>query len=385
MKLKILSITICFLTAIASHACAAEKTFERSTFAGAGYLKIGSAESAVFVIGNDLEYGDFSLSFDIIGIAGEKKPAEIDTIILRDLEYDTGTFGIAYSELKDVTFGQGLLVSNYSPWSRGPSLLSNKGVGLRSYYDGDIYSIDSFGTWSHVYGVRLEQDFFPFFILGETFATDADGFDLKQSSGTTKNIKKMTGYGADLRTEIFEDTNFYVEAAKLEEYGSAYSLGIIFERDRIFLNTLFSVERRFIDPNFIPGYFGPFYESAPIDISLVEADKRGKDGYLVKFDTMVLGFVDFNLILETYDLGRPAFGGDLRLWAIRDLYLRILYREPSYSGFRVEDFENSKIVGGSITYDVTSSVTIGTHYKKSFNPALGEVDESSFGEVKYYF
>ena len=370
---------------MASHAYADGEAFERSTFAGAGYLRLSTAESAVFVIGNDLEYGDFSLSFDILAIAGQKKPAEIDTIILRDLEYDTGTYGIAYTELRDVTFGQGLLVSNYSPWSRGPSLLSNKGGGLRSYYDGDIYSVDSFGTWSHVYGVRLEQDFFPFFILGETYAADVDGFDLKQSSGATKNIRKMTGYGADLRTEVFEDTNFYVEAAKLEEYGSAYSLGIIFERDRVFLNTLFSVERRFIDPNFIPGYFGPFYESVPIDISLVEADKGGRDGYLVKFDTMILGFVDFNLILETCDAGRPAFGGDLTVWFIKDVNLRVLYREPGYSVFRVESFEDAKIVGGSLTYDITSSIALGGHYKKTFNPLLGNVEESSFGEVKYYF
>ena len=385
MKNKIFYITVYFLIILSAQAFSEELTLERSSYSGAGYLKFGTMESPVVIFGSDFEYGDFSLGFDVLAIIGDKKPDLIGTVILRDLEYETGTVGIIYDEVRDITYGQGLLVKNYTPWARGPALLSNNSIGLQSYYDGDLFSFDCFGTWSHVYGARFSQDFFPILILGETIIADVDGFKIKEEGGTLKSVDKTTGYGIDIRSQIFEDTNFYVEAAKLEDRGGATALGVIFERDRIFLNTSFSVERRFVDPDFIPGYFGPFYEDVPIDFSLVDADGKRKDGYLVAFDVMVLGLVDLDLMLETYDFGLPAFGGDLRLWSVRDFYLRIFYREPSYRDFRAVDFKDAKTVGGSMTFGLAPNITSGVHFKKAYNPDLGLIEESGYFDVKYLF
>lgn len=386
VKKRIFYIIACFLIVLSSNAFSEEEpSLEKKFYSSAGYLKIGTAESATVSFGGDLNRGDFSFGFDIIAVVSDKKPDKIDSIIIRDLEYETGTVGIIYDEIRDISFGQGLLVRNYTPWARGPALFSNDAVGFQGYYDGDIIDLNAFGTWSHVYGLRFSEDFFPYCILGQTFVTDVDGFEIKEKSGALKNIDKAVGYGLDIRSQLFEDTNFYVEAAKLEDHGGACALGVIFERDRLFLNTTFSVERRFVDPDFIPGYFDAFYEESPVDLSLVKADAGRKDGYLASFDFMVLGIVDLNLMLETYDFGLPALGGDLRLWSVRDFYLRFYYREPSYRDFRVVDFKDAKTVGGSMTFGITPNITSGVHFRKSYNPDQGLVEESGYFDVKYLF
>jgi hypothetical protein len=96
--------------------------------------------------------------------------------------------------------------------------------------------------------------------LGLSYITDIDP-DSSRASHNTVAI-----WGADIELPLIKSTLFqlmlYTDHAQIIKYGSGQTVGLQtdFIPIRNFLECRFTIEKRFLGKEFIPGYFGPFYE-----------------------------------------------------------------------------------------------------------------------------
>ncbi|MFH1429473.1 MAG: hypothetical protein ABIH39_06990, partial [Candidatus Margulisiibacteriota bacterium] len=66
-------------------------------------------------IRSDFKLSPWGLGLDLnFPIPEDKKPTDLDTIVLRYAEYDDGTWGLRLGTLEKLTYGYGLVMDNYS-------------------------------------------------------------------------------------------------------------------------------------------------------------------------------------------------------------------------------------------------------------------------------
>lgn len=348
-----------------------------------GYIKVGTKEVGNLAWHPDLKLGPWGFGADVNIPLGEEKPDGYENVVLRYAEYDDGKKGLRYGVIDNLTWGHGLLMRGYSTRVSGPVLLNNQQLAVNGYVDiMDKYVVRGLGTRTNIYGVRLEERIHPMLTLGQTYITDTDGVTLP---GTTE-VQKVSGYGLDASVPLPLNFEGYAEYAHLVDYGSGFSTGLSWGMDLMVASASLLAEYRFLDSNFVPGYFDADYETNPINLASAEATGKVKNGYLAQLGISALDIATLNAVYEYYnDSDAASVTADLSAKLPQDIEVTGYYKQPKFTNFRSLSLEEGAIMGGSIAYPVNPFTRIVVHYKKVYNPDTAEVEESQYYELRLSF
>ena len=351
-----------------------------------GYIKEGSSEVGVLAWKPDWKMGPWGVGLDINIPTGNQATNNIQNIVFRYAEYDDGAKGLRYGVLDNVTLGHGLIMNNYSTRNLNYAVLNNDQVGLKGYYDWDKYGVGGMSTYTHVYYVTLKEKLHPRLILTEYYVTDADGVNIIQTDGTTRNFAQQSGFGIDATVPIIPGWDLFAEAGQLSNYGNGYSAGSGWALDFIGLGSAtFMASYRMLDKAFVPGYFNVDYESNPIDLTSSEAGSENKNGYLVQLSATVLDRGEVTISYEDYKNSNPALTGLASAVISKDVSATAYYQQPNFSSIRAITLEEGAIIGGSVTYKVNPFTSMTVHYKKAYNSDTGQVEETQYYEIGLSF
>ena len=357
-----------------------ERLFSNSL--SVGVVRIGDIKTGAMFWRGNAHARNVYIGLDVNMLLSERKPKTLDSVVLRRLEYDTGTEGIIYGPISDLTLGHGMVLNSYSSLDREGVLLGNEGMGTEIYYLGEFFDFEAFGTWTHIYGVRFSEDFYGV-QLGQTFVTDADGERIKCLDGTEKRFDGRSVMGIDLEAPLFGDFDFYSEIANIQGGGTGYLAGIQWAYNVVAVAISLRAEGRYLDPGFAPGYLGWGYEMNPIDMASLEASGLGKRGYFAGMRATVLGFFYLNFSYEGYEESNGAFYVDSWFRVYGRLLLSVYMKQPSFADYRWVGLEDGTMMGGSLRYDLSPSAFVAFLLKKGFNPKVGAVEESSLIEFGF--
>jgi len=334
---------------------------------------------------NNFEYNDLFLGVDLNLYTSERKPQSLDNIILRTAVWDTGTEGVRYETIEDLTYGQGLLLNGYSTLDFTPVKYPNSAVGLRGYYLSDYFDVDAFATYSHLYGARVSEDVFGLFTFGQTYLSAADGEKIVSRKGIENTIEPRSGVACDIWAPIVGDFDLYAEAAKLNGSGSGYSLGVHWGYNVIFAYINGNAEIRHAEPGFVPGYFGWGYEMDPVDISSFESIGKERVGYFAQLKGFIFNILNVTVAAEGYQDSNGAFYLDSSLKVFETLRVAAYIKQPTFAGYRYAGFNDGTLLGGSIHYDVSPSTFLDLSAKKYFDPLSGNAVQSSVMSIGVIF
>ena len=146
-----------FLSLMSSDSGATAASGYLGSGAGFTYYDVSGQKVGAFSWHPNYKFGAWSAGIDLNVLMADSRPAEFQDVVLRYAEYDDGMKGLRYGFLTSVTYGWGLLMSNYSTVAGGPVQLTNKQVGLKGYAYWGTNSIGAMGTWSNVYALRLTR------------------------------------------------------------------------------------------------------------------------------------------------------------------------------------------------------------------------------------
>ncbi len=347
-----------------------------------GYIKAGTREVANLTWHPDFKIGPWGMGADVNVALGEDKPDGYEEVVLRYLEYDDGRRGLRYGIIDNLTWGHGLLIKNYSTRIAGPVLLNSQQLALKGYLDMDKYVIRGLWTKSGINGYRVEERINTMLTLGQTYITDTNGVALP---GTTES-QKVTGVGLDASIPLPYNFEGYAEWAHLVDHGSGLGAGLGWGADLFVLEASFLAEYRMLDSNFVPGYFNEDYETNPINLTSAEATGNVKNGYLAQLGLKALDIATLTVAYENYnDSESASLNADLFARLPQDLEVTGYYRQPNFVNFRSLSLEQGAIMGGSIGYPINPYTKMVVHYKKVYNPDLGEVEESQYYELRMSF
>ncbi len=346
-----------------------------------GYIKVGSDEVGNLAWHPDFKIGPWGLGADVNLALGDKKPSGYENVVLRYLEFDDGKKGLRYGVIDNLTWGHGLLMRGYSTRVAGPVLLNNEQMGMKGYFDTGKYVFRFLGTRRNVYGLRLEERVHPLLILGQTYITDTDGVQL----AGTPEVQKISGAGLDATVPLPFNFEGYAEWAQLLGRGSGLSVGIDWAYDLMVINTSFLAEYRFLDNNFVPGYFDANYETNPINLSLAAATGNRKNGYLVQYGLKAMDMASLSISYENYIDSDASLAGELYGKLPQNIEISGYYKQPKFVRFSSISFDQGAVAGASIAYPLNQFTKLVLNYKKVFNPNTGKVEESQFYEIKLNF
>ncbi|MCX5751560.1 MAG: hypothetical protein NT099_07850 [Candidatus Saganbacteria bacterium] len=354
-----------------------------------GYVKDGTQEVGIVSWQPDLKYGPFGMGINFNVPLGDKRPTGFQEFVFRYVEYDDAMRGLRYGVLTDITLGSGLLMDKYSTLGNASTLLNGTQLGLRGYYTfEDVMNLESlklFGmrTYSNLYAVRLEEKVYPWLILGQSSVWDTDGTTIKKPDGTYQSFAPESGYGLDLTIPLIWDADYYLEGAKLANHGAGASTGIKWIKDYFVADFSFNVGLRYMERNFIPGYFNEGYENDPIDMVSVEARGGGpRSGYFLGLNGRALGMLGVGVGLEGYNNEPGVLNADVWANFPFDIFLAGSYKQPTFNDFRSLSFEQGAIAEGKIGYKINPKTTFITHYKRAYNRFSGTVEDSQYYEFQ---
>lgn len=343
-----------------------------------GYLKVGTDEVANLAWHPDFKLGSWGLGFDVNTTLSETRPPGYENFVMRYVEYDDGKRGLRYGIIQNLTWGHGLLMKNYSTVATGPVLLNNEQLAFKGYVDMDQYVVRGLKTGSGIYGVRVEERVHPMLTLGQTYLNDSDGVTL---AGTTE-IQKVSAYAVDATVPLPYGFEGYAEYAHLVDYGSGFSSGIGWDQDFFIVQANFLAEYRFLDNNFVPGYFDSDYEINPVNLSSAEASGNVKNGYLAQVGLKVMDMAYLKLVYENYNESDAGIEGELFAKLPQDIEVTGYYKQPNFVDFRSLTLEEGAIIGGSVAYPINPFTKVIVHYKKVYNPSTQQIEESQYYELR---
>ncbi|MEA3492910.1 MAG: hypothetical protein U9R38_00820 [Candidatus Margulisiibacteriota bacterium] len=343
-----------------------------------GYLKVGTDEVANLAWHPDFKLGPWGLGFDVNITLSEVRPPEYENFVMRYVEYDDGKKGLRYGTIQNLTWGHGLLMKDYSTVATGPILLNNEQLAFKGYVDMDQYVVRGLKTGSGIYGARVEERVHPMLTLGQTYLNDSDGVTL---AGTTE-IQKVSAYGVDATVPLPWGFEGYAEYAHLVDHGSGFSSGIGWDQDFFIAQANFLAEYRFLDSNFVPGYFDSDYEVNPVSLSSAEVSGNVKNGYLAQAGLKVMDMAYLKLVYENYNESDAGVEGELFAKLPQDIEVTGYYKQPSFTDFRSLSLEEGAIIGGSAAYPVNPFTKVVVHYKKVYNPSTQQIEESQYYELR---
>jgi hypothetical protein len=353
---------------------------------GIGFIKSGTAEVGVLSWRPDFKLGIFGLGLNVNVPLGDNKPTDFESVVVRNAEFDTGTFGAKYGILSAITLGHGLLMSNYSTTNTGVSgILSSQQTGLKAYYKGDAYGTEVLGTWSKVYALRVTEKVWPPLTLGQTYVTDVDGVNFTKTDGTQVTYPSVSGYSLDAGIPVFPGADLYAEYAHLNGHGSGYTAGFELSYRDFLSNIAFRAERRFLESNFVPEYFNAQYETDPIDIASYEANNQNKDGYRAELNAGVFDMASLKAVYENYNGSNSTLGAEASAQITDNYFLAAGFWQPNFQSFRNLSVEEGAILTGKVGYRINPFTLIIVNYKKAYDPVAGLVVESTFYEARVTF
>jgi len=347
-----------------------------------GYIKVGSKEVGSLAWNPDFKFGPLGFGFNVNIPLGDNKPAGYESVVLRYVEYDDSKKGLRYGVIESLTWGHGLLMDGYSTRMYAPIFLNNEQMAYKGYIDMDNFVVRGLTTKTGVYGIRVEERIHPMLTLGQTYISDSNGVT---PPGTTE-VQQVSGIGLDATVPLPLNLEGYAEYAQLIDHGSGLSAGVSWAYDIMVARASFLAEYRVLDSRFVPGYFDADYETNPINLSSAEATGNVKNGYRAKLGINAMGFATLDATYEWYnDSEYGAVAADLFAKLPGDIEARGYYQQPKFTNFRSLTLEEGAVVGGSLAYPVNPFTRIVVHYKKVYNPATMQVEESQYYELRLSF
>ncbi len=358
------------------------------TFANAGGFGIvnnGGVSAPVFRWTPDFKYGALGIGLDINVPLYNGDQVGIDNMVVRYLEYATTDWGARYGLISNVTYGAGLMMSNYTTVLKGGLIPSDQQAGLRAYYKKDIYSLEVLGTWSRVYGARATQQVLPYLTFGQYFVCDADGITQIRPDGTQKVFPSQSGWGVDAMAPFFLNSVLFAEYAKLNNYGGGLSAGISAGYDLALARLNFKAEKRYLDKDFVPEYYNEEYETNPVDIVSYEAAGISRDGYKVSMTGDVLNTAKFWAVLEGYNGSNSALKAEASANLGSQYFAAAGYYQPNFVDARSLDLREGAIITTKLGYKVNPFTQVIANAKRAYDPDQGKVVVTQWYEVALSF
>ena len=294
MKKMILIFAIVMMT---SSVYAAEKynldDFEKNTkvSAGGGLTLVDGSYYLTTALNPNLSFMGVELGLGLnlhIPLDGD-----FDTVSQNDLDYITvryigyrykDTFGVRWGRLSNITFGYGLLMDNYDSGNVGSMAFNNKKAGVLGFVALGNFRTDVMWTYSNVQAGRLSYSLpiVPIIntpiIFGLNAIRDEDGVDIPAKSA-------RMGYSVDAGLPVAGQLlTLYSEVAELKAVdkvdllpldSSEQRRGLAFgAKGNVFNMVTYLAEYRYVQKDFIPGYFNSTYESTVAPESFTE-DQHG--------------------------------------------------------------------------------------------------------------
>lgn len=348
-----------------------------------GYVKAGSAEVGSLSWRPNLKYGPWGLGIDVNMPLGNARPDGYQSLVFRHAEYDDGQKGLRYGILEGITWGHGLLIRDYSTRVAGPLILNNDQIGIRGYYNWDIYGVSAFNTWSHIYAARMTEKVHPMLTLGQGYIVDADGVSVKQTNGTTRSFPSQAGYEIDASVPLPLGFNGYAEYAQLMNNGQGAALGVDWGVDFMVFAAAFDIGYRTMSSRFTPGFFNSGYEVDPTDLASLGASSR--NGYYAQLKALMSNYLKMQVLYEAYQGNNTSLIAEAESQPREDVSLYAYYKQPNFVDFTSLTFEQGAVIGAKVGYKVNPYTKLVTHYKKAYNPTLGKVEETQYYEVELSF
>ena len=359
---------------------------------GVASLSDGDDTAMNVFLKTDIEKDPWSLGFNVnIVFPEDKRPQNLDLLVLRHMEYDDGIWGIRLGTLERLTYGYGLIMNNYSTVFQGSSLMTNEQLGLRFYTKAFPVKVDAFAARNNIYGIRFTEDFWPDLIfgrpliLGQTFVCDPDGVEVND------NVvgKGQAAVGLDMSVPIIDNTwDVYTEYGMLldsdpdiePENVAGFALGTQF-----LISEMLKFDFKYFgyEQGFVPGYFGAQYETAPYNLSSTEnlnSDSRnGWSGTISFFLSELLAFdatyqkfegEDYACLSGSGIIGTP---GGIKCIAT--------YEQPRF--YKLSDIDdNEATIKVDIQYPIGNNNSFIIHYKRV---AISGDDIEEFTSVEYSY
>jgi hypothetical protein len=202
---------------------------------------------------------------------GNNSSPQLDMITIRHFGYNyKDRFGFRWGRLSNITFGNGLLMDNYDSGSAGSTTFSNEQAGFLGFASFGRLRTDALITYTQVQAARLSYRLSTIpvietpLILGLNVVRDKDGIDILR----TPQMGYSIDFGIPLAGEFL---TVYSEFAELKQDDQISELPLKGSKGRrgfaaggkgnIFNFISYIAEYRYIQSEFIPGYFNSTYET----------------------------------------------------------------------------------------------------------------------------
>ena len=345
-----------------------------------GFLNTGTTNTGLASWNPDLGLGAFKLGLGVNIPFNDPSGRVVDRVVVRYAQYDSQKWGFRYGVISNYTLGYGLLVDNYTSAQTG-IVQSNNQSGLRGYFNQGIYGAEALGTWSKFYAVRLSEEITPRLTLGQYYAADSDGIDFKRPDGTQVVYPSQSGFGLDAGYSVWSGGTIFAEYAKMMNHGAGISAGFNQDLDIFIGRANLRAERRFIDKNFIPGYFNENYETNPIDIASYEAASSRKDGYRLSAGATVLSKGNIWAVLEGYEGSNTTLKAYASAILSENYYGEVQYTQSDFKDARSLNLEEGAVITGKLGYKVNPFTTVIANYKQYYDPSAGRVVYTQWYEM----
>lgn len=356
---------------------------------GIGAVTVGETVEAIATWHPDVEIRNFGLGLDVnIPLSGQK--TGIEAVVVRSVWYETDDYGLRYGVLEDITYGYGLLMSDYTTRLQGAPILTNKQTGARGYYHFKHQHVryGFHGMWSQtsLYALRATQQIHPKVVLGQTLVSDRDGVMVTDTSGVVTQFPARTGYGADVGFPLFPGFTPYIEYAAIKNAGSGVGAGVKTRYVQKGLADLhFRAEYRSFGENFVPGFFNAQYETNPVTLTGSPASR----GYLATAGASLLeNRYSAEASIESYEEGLgAAFAAKAQAVVNKEVSVAAYLDQPTFTGFRNLSFENGAIYTGAVTYKPrnTPGLMVTTYYKRYYDSSQQKVVDTTYTEARFSF
>lgn len=279
---------------------------EQSAKTGIGIVQVEGDSYLKGTISPDFNIAALGVGLDInifmpMGSSSSNEPKDFQNIVLRRLKYDhDDVIGFEWGQLKNVTFGYGLLMDNYDSMAGGTTVFSNDKAGVLGYIKLNSIGVKAMSTASEIRAGRVTYDlpsitlFGAPIAIGATYVEDANGIN----DGTVQRpIQK--GMAADIGSAIGgEFFTVFTEYADLTDQGTGLSAGFKGSASGVFR---YRAEYRQLEKGFVPGYFNENYEAQSFNFS-TDAPTKSLSGFLVAagFDAMN-GYIKADAQYENYE------------------------------------------------------------------------------------
>lgn len=380
---KLLAFLLVFLSVVSVSFSQTPSIYSTANFSNGvsfGFLNTGMASTGLFSWNPDLGLGAFRLGLGVNIPTNDPGGRVVDKVVVRYAQYDSQRWGFRYGVINNYTLGYGLLVNNYTSAQTG-LVQSNQQSGLRVYYNQGIYGVEGMGTWSKFQAFRITEEIMPRLTLGQYYAGDSDGIDFLRPDGTRVVYPSQSGFGLDAGYSVWNGGVVFAEYAKMNNHGSGFSTGFNQDIDIFIGKANFRAERRFIDRNFVPGYFNENYETDPIDIASYEASSTSKNGYKVQAGATVLSLGNIWAVLEGYEGSNTTLNGYASARLGDSYFVEAGYSQQNFIDARSLTLDQGAVITGKLGYKVNPFTTVIANYKQYYDPSAGRVVYTQWYEM----